>query len=279
VQSEQRMPLRYRFEPGADDDGVTLEIPLALLARLENRGFDWLVPGLRDELVTALLKTLPKAIRRNVVPAADWARRLLEDVDDSLGLTEFLSGRIRAITHTVIASTDFDESRLEAHLRMTFTAVDERGRRIASSKSLLALQNTLAEQSRKSVAKATAIAAPTSDLERSGLTSWDFETLPVKLETRIASGTITGYPALVDEGTSVAIRVFGTAAEQQREHSRGVRRLIALTVPSPLGYVQEHLTAAEKPGSPGFDAFRSTWPASSTGSASSPRTRDATGSG
>ena len=251
VQNEQRMPLRYRFEPGADDDGVTLEIPLALLARLENRGFDWLVPGLREELVTALLKTLPKAIRRSVVPAADWARRLLEDPDDSLDLTEFLAGRIRAITHTVIAPTDFDDARLAGHLRMTFTAVDERGRRIASSKSLTALQKTLAEQSRRSVAKATAAAAdvggsPTSDLERSGLTTWDFDALPTKLETRIASGTITGYPALVDEGTSVAIRVFGTAAQQEREHGRGVRRLIALAVPSPLGYVQEHLTGAEK---------------------------------
>jgi ATP-dependent helicase HrpA len=246
VQGEQRMPLRYRFEPGSDDDGVTLEIPLALLARLENRGFDWLVPGLRDELVTAMLKTLPKVIRRNVVPVGDWARRLLQDADDSLGLTEFLAGRIRAITHTIVASTDFDETRLDPHLRMTFTAIDDRGRRVASSKSLTALQNSLAEQSRKSVAKVTAEAAPTSGLERSGLTSWDFDALPATLETRIASGTITGYPALVDEGASVAIRVFGTAGEQQREHDLGVRRLIALTVPSPLPYVQEHLTGAEK---------------------------------
>jgi len=245
-QGEQRMPLRYRFEPGADDDGVTLEIPLALLARVDDRGFDWLVPGLREELVTALLKTLPKAIRRNVVPVADWARRLLSDPDTSLSLTEFLASRIRSITHTVMASSDFDVSRLPAHLRMTFTAIDERGRRVASSTSLVALQTSLAERSRKSVAKVTATIAPTSDLERAGLTSWDFDSLPSKLETRFASGTITGYPALVDEGTSVAIRIFGTATEQQREHSRGVRRLIALTVPSPLGYVQEHLTAAEK---------------------------------
>jgi ATP-dependent helicase HrpA len=246
VQGEQRMPLRYRFEPGADDDGVTIEIPLALLARVENRGFDWLVPGLREELVTALLKTLPKPIRRNVVPVADWARRLLDDADETLALTAFLAGRIRALTHTVVAADDFDESRLVPHLRMNFTAVDERGRRVASSRSLTALQHSLAERSRRSVAKATVAAAPTSDLERSGLTSWDFDALPTHLETRIASGTITGYPALVDEGASVAIRVFGTAAEQQREHPLGVRRLIALTVPNPVGYVQEHLTAAEK---------------------------------
>jgi len=246
VQGEQRMPLRYRFEPGADDDGVTVEIPLPLLARLENRGFDWLVPGLREELVAALLKTLPKTIRRNVVPVADWARRLLDQADDSAPLAEFLAGRIRALTHTVITAGDFDEARLASHLRMNFTAVDERGRRVASSRSLTALQHSLAERSRRSVAKATVAAAPTSELERAGLTSWDFDALPTRLETRIAGGTVIGYPALVDEGASVAIRVFGTEAEQQREHGRGVRRLIALTVPSPLGYVQEHLIATEK---------------------------------
>ena len=255
VQGEQRMPLRYRFEPGADDDGVTLEIPLALLARLEDRGFDWLVPGLHEELVTALLKTLPKAIRRNVVPAADWARRMLALVKpvETSSITASLATQIRALTHTVIAPTDFDVERLPRHLRMTFTAIDERGRRVASSTSLVALQHRLAERSRESIAKVTAAAAPRGipgiaapGLERSGLTGWDFDTLPDKLETVISSGSITGYPALVDEGASVAIRVFGTAAEQAREHPRGVRRLIALTVPSPLSYVQEHLTATEK---------------------------------
>ncbi|CAN5481356.1 ATP-dependent RNA helicase HrpA [soil metagenome] len=252
VQGEQRMPLRYRFEPGTDDDGVTLEIPLALLPRLEDRGFDWLVPGLREELVTALLKTLPKAIRRSVVPAGDWARRLLSETsviapdEATPALTVFLAENIRRLTGTVIAPTDFDVDRIAPHLRITFMTIDERGRRVASSKSLVALQHRLAERSRQSVAKVTVAAAPRNDLERVGLTSWDFDTLPQKLETVISSGSITGYPALVDEGASVAIRVFGTAAEQAREHPRGVRRLIALTVPSPLSYVQEHLTAAEK---------------------------------
>lgn len=259
TQGEQRMPLRYRFEPGADDDGVTLEIPLALLAHLQDRGFDWLVPGLREELVTALLKTLPKAIRRNVVPAADWARRLLAEVDSTptaetgRRLTVVLAEQIRRDTHAVIAPTDFDEARLPPHLRMTFTAIDERGRRVASSTSLVALQHRLAERSRESVAKVTAAAAPRGvpgvaapSLERAGLTTWDFDALPTRLDTVISTGSITGYPALVDEETSVAIRVFGTAADQAREHPRGVRRLIALTVPSPLSYVQEHLTGTEK---------------------------------
>jgi ATP-dependent helicase HrpA len=250
VQGEQRLHLAYRFEPGADDDGVTVEVPLALLARLEPRGFDWLVPGLREDLVTALLKALPKAIRRNVVPAGDWARRLLADLPTQADtpLVEVLGQAIRAAAHVPVAPGDFDLERVPAHLRMTFAAVDERGRRVGSSKDLTALQARFAERSRTSVAVATTTAAtgPSRELERRGLTTWDLDELPSVIESRQASSTVRGFPALVDEGDSVAIRVYATAADQAREHPRGVRRLLALTLPSPVSYVQDHLSTAEK---------------------------------
>ncbi len=265
-QGDQRMRLSYRFEPGADDDGVTVEIPLALLPRVEATGFDWLVPGLREELVTALLKTLPKAIRKNVVPALDWARKLLLPLAEegreatraasdgfeapSENLTTYLATEIRRQTHTVLTPTDFDLERLPAHLRMTFAAIDDRGRRVATSKDLAALQAKLGETARVSVAKATAPSGPDRSLERSGLVTWDLDELPRVVEGGMSagatSGVVRGFPALVDEGASVAIRVLGTAAEQAREHPKGVRRLLALTLPSPLAYVQEHLTGTEK---------------------------------
>lgn len=258
-QGDQRMRLSYRFDPGADDDGVTVEIPLALLPRIEATGFDWLVPGLREELVTALLKTLPKAIRKNVVPALDWARKLMSGLSSDgtsrietphESLTAYLAAEIRRQTHTVLTPADFDPERLPAHLRMTFAAIDDRGRRVATSKDLAALQAKLGETARVSVAKATAASGPDRSLERSGLTAWDFDELPRVVEggvsTGATSGVVRGFPALVDEGASVAIRVLGTAAEQEREHPRGVRRLLALTLPSPLGYVQEHLSGQEK---------------------------------
>ncbi|CAN5154104.1 ATP-dependent RNA helicase HrpA [soil metagenome] len=244
-QGDQTLRLSYRFEPGADDDGVTVEIPLALLPRIEDRGFDALVPGLREELVTALLKSLPKAIRKNVVPAADWARKLLPltDTDD---FERSLAEAIRSQTHTPTSPTDFDHDRLAPHLRMTFAAIDERGRRVALSKNLGELQTRLGETARVSVAKATTASGPDRALERGGITTWDVDELPRQIESTVAGSVIRGFPAFVDEGTSVAIRVFASAAEQSREHPRGVRRLLALTVPSPLGYVQEHLTTAEK---------------------------------
>src|SRR5690606_35850016 len=114
-QGEQRYRLKYRFEPGAEDDGVTVQLPLELLPGLRPEGFDWLVPGLREELVTALIKALPKAIRRSVVPAADWAARLMPELppapDGSL-LRERLAQAIRKLTYTPVDAEDFELERL-----------------------------------------------------------------------------------------------------------------------------------------------------------------------
>ena len=247
-QGDQRLQLSYRFEPGADDDGVTAHVPLALLPRMFAAGFDWQVPGLRQELVTALIKSLPKAIRRNVVPAADWARRLMEDApsdgSEEVSLRGYLAAQIQRMTFTPVAADDFDLDRVPDHLKVTFAVVGEDGRQVAASKDLTSLQHKLATRTRESIAQVY-VRTPHA-LERSGLTSWDFDTLPAVLDTRQGDNTIRAYPALVDEGSSVAIRLMGTPTDQAREHRRGVLRMLLLAVPSPIGYVQEHLTHAEK---------------------------------
>jgi ATP-dependent helicase HrpA len=247
---DQTFRLAYRFEPGAEDDGVTVEIPLALLPMVDDAAFSWLVPALHEEQVTALLKSLPKAIRKNVVPAADWARKLIplltEDRAAATRLEAALAQAIRRETHTPTSPDDFDLERVPAHLRMTFAAVDERGKRLGISKDLSALQQRFAERARTSVATATAASGPDRSLERTGITTWDLGDLPEMIETPVGGGVVRGYPSLVDDGATVAIRVFATAAEQAAHHPRGVRRLLALTVPSPLGYVNDHLTQNEK---------------------------------
>jgi ATP-dependent helicase HrpA len=268
-QGDQRFKLSYRFEPGEEDDGVTVQIPLALLARLSPTGFDWQVPGLRADLVTALIKSLPKSIRRNVVPAADWAKRLLSELPAAPGtggataagstsvaystssaavevpFAETLAALIQKLTYVPVNASDFELGRVPAHLRMTFRVVDERGRAIASGKDLRELQRRLGSQARDSVAAASA-ATPTNAIERSGLTTWDFPELPRFLDTKQGDNTIRGYPTLVDEGGSVAIRMMSTEAEQARTLPGGVRRLLLLATPSPVAYVQQHLTGAEK---------------------------------
>jgi ATP-dependent helicase HrpA len=268
---DQTLTVGYRFEPGAADDGVTVTVPLPLLPLLETAGFDWLVPGLRHELVTALLKTLPKAIRRNVVPAADWATRLLAAVPAGadlreLPLTAFLAEEIRRQTFTPVDPSDFDVDRLPPHLRMGYAVVDERGNRLARGIDLPALQHKLKTRTRDSVAK-VATAAARAPIERGGITVWDETlgagsgaapgTLPRQLDMRRGETTIRAYPALVDEGGSVAIRLQTAVADQVAAHRAGVRRLVQLGVPSPLAYIQEHLTTPEKL-SLGASPYRST---------------------
>ncbi len=250
-QGDQTLRLSYRFEPGADNDGVTVDVPLALLASLTPAGFDWQVPGMREELVTALIKTLPKNIRRTVVPAADWARKLIAALPAQRAghLTTQLASEITAQTHTLISAADFDTERLPAHLRMTFAVIDDHGTRVGASKTLSALQVQLKPKARESVARA--IQTPAADreystLERAGLTTWDFESLDRVRDTRYGQNTIRAYPALVDEGTTVAIRLMATPDDQAKAHRGGLRRMLRLAIPSPLGYVQEHLTSAEK---------------------------------
>jgi ATP-dependent helicase HrpA len=284
-QRDQRFALSYRFEPGAEDDGVTVQIPLALLARVSPTGFDWQVPGLRADLVTSLIKSLPKAIRRNVVPAADWAVRLLAELPDAPGVVrspvepverrtepverrtepvevtsrpnssvvepvetsfaETLAALIQRLTYVPVTIRDFDLSRVPAHLRMTFRVVDERGRAVASGKDLTELQRRLGTKVRESVAKASA-ATPKNAIERSGLTTWDFIELPRFIDTKQGDNTIRGYPTLIDDGTSVSIRMMSTAEEQARTLPGGVRRLLLLATASPVAYVQQHLKGGEK---------------------------------
>ncbi len=244
-------PLRYRFSPGADDDGVTIEIPVERLAQADLAGTDWLVPGLREELVTALIKALPKPIRKNVVPAADWARRLLPQLDAERPLLDAFADVVRPVAHARVAAADVDLERVPANLRMTYAAVDHRGRRLGIAKDPAELRARFAERTRESVARVTAPATPGRELERAGLTSWPRagdapDGAPVTVPDVVDGDGVRGYPALVDEGTTVALRVFARPDEATAAHPRGVRRLVALAIPTPRAYVEEHLTAAEK---------------------------------
>ncbi|MFC4138945.1 MULTISPECIES: ATP-dependent RNA helicase HrpA [unclassified Microbacterium] len=276
-QGDQVLGLAYRFEPGAADDGVSVVIPLALLQQVQDTGFDWQVPGLRAELITALLRALPKAIRRHVVPAADWAEKFGVELAEAgpekhsglppLSLVDALARRILALANQKVSAADFEMDRVPSHLRMNFRAVDERGRVVGSSRDLRELQDQLAGRARQSVARqisrgdeqkgrrnakspsaaaSVAAASARGPIERDGITTWDFDDLPEVLDTKVAGGIVRGYPALVDTGRSVSLRVEATADAAAAATRDGVLRLVLLNVPSPSSYVQEHLTAPEK---------------------------------
>ncbi len=280
-QGDQVLSLAYRFEPGDPEDGVSVVVPLPLLAGLSPEGFDWQVPGMRAELITALLRALPKAIRRHVVPAADWAATLGDELAGegpehhrglpALPLRAALARRIQRVANQPVTPDDFEMDRVPGHLVMTFRAVDHRGRTVGTSRDLVELQQRLAGRAREQVARSLARPAPGpvaeagtarpggappaaspaiggsgGVAERSGITTWDVGTLPAVVDTRVAGGVVRGYPALVDEKDAVALRIESTPERAARLAHAGVRRLLLLAVPSPSAYVLDHLTAAEK---------------------------------
>ncbi|MBM7414827.1 MULTISPECIES: ATP-dependent RNA helicase HrpA [Nocardiaceae] len=228
-QGEAQFPLTYQFEPGKEDDGVTITIPIALLPRVADVGFDWLVPGMRVELVTALIKTLPKELRRNVVPAPDHAVAAVAAMRPRTEpLLVALSRELTRMGAVPIAPSDFDPSALPRHLKMTFVVVDDRGRRLDKDTSLSALRTRLG------AAAAAAVGVAAKDSEKGPVTRWTSETIgtlePTVTRT-VNSQKVTGYPALVPEKGGVAVRILGTAAEQRAAMREGTRRLLLDAIP------------------------------------------------
>jgi ATP-dependent helicase HrpA len=239
-----QLPVTYRFEPGAADDGVTVHVPVDVLARLGGEQFAWQVPALREELVTALIRSLPKELRRHFVPAPDTARAVLAAVEPGAEpLLEVVQRELQRRTGVLVPLDAFDLAKLPTHLRVTFAVEDEHGTAVARGKDLAALQEQLAAPVRAAVAAAVA-----GELERSGLRDWpaELDELPRHVERASGAHTVHGYPALVDAGDAVDIRVFASPGEQAGAMRAGTRRLLRLTLPSPVKAAERALTARDR---------------------------------
>jgi len=218
-QGDLVFPVSYRFDATGDDDGLTVHIPLVALNRVTPVGFDWLIPGWREELVTALIRTLPKPVRRNFVPAPDFARRFLTVAHPADGpLVERLEAVLPPMTGDPIPPGSFRVDHLPPHLRATFAAHDAADRVVGQGKDLPALQRALDYMVRD------AIVAALPPIERSGQRGWVFGTIPAQLE----SGAARGFPALVDEGETVGLRVLTGRGEQRAAMWSGTRRLVRI---------------------------------------------------
>ncbi|MGW0336032.1 ATP-dependent RNA helicase HrpA [Streptomyces sp. NPDC003011] len=253
-QGPLKFRVTYQFEPGADADGVTVHIPLHVLNQVTDEGFDWQIPGLREELVTELIRSLPKPIRRNYVPAPDFARRFLDTaVPLQEPLTTTMARELKRMVGVPFTADDFDWSRVPEHLRITFRIVDERRRKLAEDKDLQALKLQLRPKARKALSQAAAATAERQggeSLERTGLTDWTIGSLTRVFETRRAGQPVKAYPALVDDGptaNTVSVRLFDTEAEQAEAMWKGTRRLILRAIPvNPAKFASEKLTNAQK---------------------------------
>jgi ATP-dependent helicase HrpA len=254
-QSELELPLTYQFEPGAAADGVTVHVPVAVLNRVTPAGFDWQIPGLRDELATALLRALPKAVRRQLVPAPDHARAALARLEPSASSSadggglppvrfcDWLGDQLHALTGVDVPPDQWDPAGVPAYLRITFRVEAADGTVVAEGKDLPGLQARLRPRTRSVVAQAAAA------VERTGLKDWTVGELPRTVERPAAGAggmTVRGYPALVDEGATVAVRVLLGEAEQQVAMRAGLRRLLRLNLNPPAAAVLAALDTPAK---------------------------------
>ncbi|MER8234854.1 ATP-dependent RNA helicase HrpA [Streptomyces sp. NPDC094049] len=252
-QGPLKFRVTYQFEPGADADGVTVHIPLQVLNQVTDEGFEWQIPGLRAQVVTELIRSLPKPIRRHYVPAPDFAGRFLDTVVPvQEPLTGALARGLQRMVGVPVTPEDFDWSKVPEHLKVTFRIVDERRRKVAEDKDLEALRLQLRPKARQALSQAAAAATggpggSGPSLERTGLTDWTIGTLTKVFETRRSGQPVKAYPALVDEGATVAVRLFDTEGEQERAMWRGTRKLIMLNIPvNPAKFASDKLTNQQK---------------------------------
>ena len=236
------LPVTYQFEPGAAADGVTVHIPVQVLNQVSDHGFDWQVPGLREELATALLRSLPKATRVHFVPAPDHAVAALAQAQSGgdRRLADELARVLRARTGIQVPPEQFSPDLVPDHLRITFAVEDAGGRVLGSGKDLGILQEQLAGQVQRRMSSAAAA------IERKGLRQWDFGDLPATFESASGGRTVQGYPALVDRGDSVDLVVMTGRREADAATVLGVRRLLLLNTTAPWKRVLSSLSNAQK---------------------------------
>ncbi len=239
---EHQFPLAYRFEPGHPMDGVTMNVPLALLNQVDEAAIDWLVPGMVRDKVAWIMKSLPKRVRTALVPVPEHVTKFLERVtpgekpiaDEVLAYTSRVAGER-------LDSGIWTKSDMPGHLAMNLRVVDDAKRELAMGRNLADLRKQLGEAAQLTLAQSK------PGLERDGITAWDFGDLPAEVGFRRGNQSLTGYPALVDEGASVAIRLFDTPQKAATAHRAGVRRLLAFEL-------KEQVKQLER-GPPSFNAL------------------------
>ncbi|KAB7772239.1 ATP-dependent RNA helicase HrpA [Xanthomonas maliensis] len=239
---DARLALHYRFEPGAADDGVTLEVPLHLLNALDPARLSWLAPGFVADKAAALIRGLPKAQRRNFVPAPDFARAFYEaygtpSADEMRGeLARFLA----KATGVPVVALDFDEAALEPHLRMNLRLRDEQGKVLAESRDLAALRARFGERAGQAFAARAGRALAAEGLR-------EFPAAPIPAQVPGEAG-VPAYPALVDQGDAAALQIFADRTQALQAHPGGVRRLLEIALADKIKQARKQLPVSPKTG-------------------------------
>ena len=236
------MPLHYRFEPGAEDDGVTLDVPLHLLNALDPVQLGWLAPGFVADKAAALIRSLPKAMRRNYVPAPDFGRAFYEAFPQPSAdaITGELARFLSRATGATVTALDFEPGSIEPHLHMNLRLRDEQGRVLATSRDLDALRAKFGGRAGDAFA-----ARAGREMAADGLRT--FPATPIPLQVPGEAG-VPAYPALLDEGDSVALRIFADRQQAQAAHPLGVRRLLEIALAEKMKQARKQLPVGAKTG-------------------------------
>nr|WP_232818241.1 ATP-dependent RNA helicase HrpA [Zobellella maritima] len=239
------LPLDYQFEPGKEEDGVTVRIPLPLLNQVAAGPFEWQVPGLRRELLVALIKSLPKPMRKHFVPAPNFAEALLAAMTPFEGpLLDQMEKHLRRMTGVTVPREDWDWSALPPHLIMRFAVVDAAGKELAAGRDLDAIKLILQGQ----VQTALTEAVDDDRFEQDGLLEFPDRAIPHSFAAKRAGFEVKAYPALVDQGDSVALQLCEDEAGQAQAMWDGQCKLLLLQLPSPIKYLQDKLPNKAKLG-------------------------------
>ena len=238
------LPLAYHFDPGQAVDGVAVQIPVALLNQVQESGFDWHIPAFRHELISGLIKSLPKSLRRNFVPAPNYADAVLAAIEPMQGgLIDALATRLLRMTGVRVDMEAWDLTALAPHLRLQFEVRDEHDKLLARGLDLAKLKAELQGEVTETLSKVA-----DKGIEKSDLTQWDFGELPASYVKKQGQYEIKAYPALVDKKSAAAVELFDSEAKAQQAHQQGLRRLVLLNVPSPIKYLQQNLPNKAKLG-------------------------------
>ena len=232
-----RIALRYHFEPGHPEDGITAVVPLPLLNQFDAARANWLVPGLLEDAITERLKALPKSLRRQIVPVPDTARRLRETLPFAEGRLEaVLRDALHRMTGAPLPATVWEDFEASPHLRMRFEVVGDGGELLASGRDIDALRDQLGAQAREAVQT-----LPDDGFARTGLTDWDVDDLPETVDLDHGGVRFSAVPTLVDRGQSVDLELVDDADKAARWHRQGVIRLVRLAIPQQTRFLKREL--------------------------------------
>lgn len=227
---QSKLPLEYRFEPGAERDGISVKVHQAALAQVSDERLGWLVPGMLHGKLLAMIKSLPKRIRRNLVPAADIASKIEDELRECYGQVPFMPAVCQAMSRHAempVGEADFQAEKMADHLQFLIQVVDDDGATIAEGRDVAPLQQTLA--TRPDSAPTASVPSAAADWMRESMKSFDVDALPAEFVSQRGGVQVAQYPGLVDQGADVATRLFSDQRTAEESTRKGLMRLFAIT--------------------------------------------------